>query len=136
MAVVVVLPGALQADHHDRHRRHGVEGDRLGLGAQRVDEGVVDDFDDHLAGRDRLDHLGADGAGAHLVGEGAHHVECHIGLEQRTAHLAQGFRHILLGQRAAARELVEDAGEAGGKAVEHGQRVISEGLALGVPVEA
>ncbi len=56
-----------------------------------------------------LQHLGADGARAHLVGERAHHLERDVGLEQRAADLAQGRVDVLLGQRAAARELVEDA---------------------------
>jgi hypothetical protein len=40
--VVVVLPGALQADHHDRDRRRGVEVDGLAVRAKRGDQFVVD----------------------------------------------------------------------------------------------
>ena len=47
----------------------GVEIDRLGIGAERLDQHVVDDLDDHLAGRHRFDDIGADGARAHLVDE-------------------------------------------------------------------
>ena len=57
----------------------GVEIDRVGVRAERLDQHVVDDLDDHLAGRDRLDHVGADGPVAHLVDKGAHHVERHVG---------------------------------------------------------
>ena len=52
--------GALQADHHDGDRRRGVEIDALAVGAERRDQLVVHDLDDHLAGRDRFDHLDAD----------------------------------------------------------------------------
>jgi hypothetical protein len=69
----------------------------------------VHDLDHHLAGRDRLEDLGADRARAHLVGERAHHVERHVGLEQRPAHLAQRGVHVFLGERAAAREGAQDA---------------------------
>ena len=99
----------LQPHHHDGHRRHGVEIDGAGLLAEHHDQLIVHDLHDHLAGRDRLQHLGADGVRAHLVGEGAHHLERDVRLEQRTADLAQGRVDVLLGQRAAARELVEDA---------------------------
>ena len=88
--------------------------------AQRLDQHVIDDLDDHLAGRDRLDDAGADRAVAHLVGEGAHHVERDVGLEQRAAHFAQRLVDVGLGERAAPRELVENAGELVGKALEHG----------------
>ena len=82
------------------------------LGAQHVDQLVMDDLDDHLAGLDRLQHRGADGLGAHLVGEGAHDVERHVGLEQRAAHLAQRRRDIRLRQRAAAGQAVQDGAKA------------------------
>ena len=114
------LAGALQADHHDGHRRADFQIDRLGFVAQGFDEDVVDDLDDHLAGRNRLDDIGADRAGLHLVGEGTDHVERHVGVEQSPAHLAQRLGDVGLGKRAAPRELVENAGELVGKALEHG----------------
>ena len=75
------------------------------FGAQHVDQFVMDDLDDHLAGLDRLQNLGANRLGAYLVGEGAHDIERHVGLEQRTAHLAQGGGDISLRQRAAAGQI-------------------------------
>ncbi len=113
------LAGALQAHHQDGHGRHRVERNRFGLGAERLDQRVVHDLHDHLAGGHRFHHLRADGARAQLVGEGTDHVERDIGLEQRAAHLAQRFADIRLGQGAAAGELIEDAGKSRGKAVEH-----------------
>ena len=106
------LAGALQADHHDDDRRRCVEVDGDTLGAEHLDQLVMDDLDDHLAGLDRLQHRGADGLLAHLVGEGPHHFERHVGLEQRTAHLAQRRRDISLGKRAAAGEAVQDGAKA------------------------
>jgi len=46
--------GALETDHHDRDRRHGIEVDGLAVGAQGRDQFVMDDLDHHLAGRNRL----------------------------------------------------------------------------------
>ena len=102
------LARALQADQHHHHRRRGGEVDALGVGAQHPHQLVMDDLDDHLAGRGRAHHLLADGFLLNGVGEVAHHVERDIGFEQRAAHLAHGFRHVGLGQRTLAGELVED----------------------------
>ena len=82
------------------------------LGAEHLDQLVMDDLDDHLAGLDRLEDLGADGLFAHLVGEGAHDFERHVGLEQRAANLAQRRRDIGLRQRAAAGQAVQDRAKA------------------------
>ena len=75
------LARALQADHHDDDRRRRVEVDGYAFRAQHVDQFVMDDLDDHLAGLDRLQHLGADRLGANLVGEGTHDVERDVGFD-------------------------------------------------------
>ena len=87
--------------------------------AERLDELVVHDLDDHLAGRDRLDDVDADRVLPHLLGERAHDVERDVGFEQRAAHLAQRRVDILLRQRAAPGQAVEDGAETFRKAVEH-----------------
>jgi hypothetical protein len=99
----------LQADHHDGDRRRGVEIDALAVGAQRGDELVVHDLDDHLAGRHRLHHLDADGLLFDVVGEGARHVERDVGLEQRAADFTQRRIDVGFAERAAASEAVENA---------------------------
>ena len=111
--------GALQADHHDGDRGGRVEIDRLGVGAERRDQLVVDDLDHHLAGRDRLDDLDADGALLDLLAERARHIECHVGLEQRAPNLAQRRVDVLLRKRAAPRQTVEDAAKPFRETVEH-----------------
>ena len=104
------LAGALQADHQDRHRRGGVEVDRdRAFAAQRLDHHVVDDLDDLLAGGDRGQHLGADGAFAHLGDEVAHHRQGDVGVQQRQADFPQRFGDVGLVQRAAGAEPVENA---------------------------
>ena len=67
------------------------------------------DLDDHLAGRDRLHHLDADGVFLHPVGEGARHVERDVGFQERTAHFAQGGIDVGFGERAAPRQAIENA---------------------------
>ena len=79
------------------------------VATQRFDQHVMDDLDHHLAGLDRLDDLGAHGAFLHLVDEGAHHFERHVGFKQGAAHFAHGHIDIGLRQRTAAGELVENA---------------------------
>ena len=122
------LAGALEADHHDRDRRRGIERDRVDGLAQRLDQHIVDDLDDHLAGRDRLDDVGADGPAAHLVDEALDHVERHVGLEQRAPNLAQGDVHVLLGERAALGQSIEDAGEFVAETFEHPDLIRQPGL--------
>ena len=80
--------------------------------AERLDQLVVHDLDDHLAGRHRLDELGADRLLLHLLGEGARHVERDVGFEQRAADLAQRLLDVGFAQRAAPRQLVENAAQA------------------------
>jgi hypothetical protein len=96
--------GALQTDHHDRHRRHGIEVDGLAVGTERGDQFVMDDLDHHLAGRDRLDDGGADRLLADAIGEISDNLERDVGFQQRAAHLAHRGIDVALGQRAAARQ--------------------------------
>ena len=113
--------GALQADHHDRNRRHRVEVDGLPFRAERGDQLVMDDLHHHLAGRDRLDDSRADRLLAHALGETAHHVERHVGLEQRAAHLAHRGVDVGLRQRAAACQPIENATKLFRQIVEQGR---------------
>ena len=92
---------------------------RLAVGAQRGDQLVVHDLDDHLAGRDRLHHLDADRLLLDVVGEGARHVERDVGLEQRPAHFAQRRVDVGFAERAAAGEAVENAAKLFRQVIEH-----------------
>src|SRR5262249_19846763 len=105
------LARALQADQHHRDRRRGVEVDRLRFAAERLDEGVVDDLDDHLAGPDRLDDGGADRLGARTVDKGAYDLERDVRLDERAPDLAHRSVDFLLREGAAAGQFVQYAGE-------------------------
>ncbi len=116
------LARALQADH--QHRGGGrvdLEGGGGGVAGEDVDELVVDDLDDLLAGGDRL----GDGLAAGLVVDSLDEIagdrERDVGLEQGDADLAQRGRDVLVGERALAGELVEDAGEPAAEGLEHGR---------------
>src|SRR5262249_9684561 len=113
------LARALQADHHDRHRRRGIEIDRLAARAEGVDQLVVNDLHHHLARRHRFDDFDPDGVALHLVDEGAHHVERDVGFEQGTPHFAQRGIDVRLGERAAPRQPIEDSAEPFGERIEH-----------------
>ena len=121
MAQVVVLPEPCRPTSMIATGGVRRKIDRLGVRAEHRDQLVVHDLDHHLAGRDRLDARSAPTAFAlHRVGERAHHVERHVGFEQRAPHLAHGLGDVALGQRTAPGELVEDAGQAIGQGLEHG----------------
>ena len=88
------LAGTLQADHQDRHGRYGVEIDRVGIGTEHGDEFVVDELDDHLAGRHRFQDFAADSLFPDLVDERLDDVQRHVGFKQRAADFAHGFRDV------------------------------------------
>ena len=113
------LARALKADHHHHRRRIDVDLELRRVRAERFDQLVVNDLDDHLAGRDRAQHLLADGALRHLVDEVARDRQSDIGLEQRDAHFTHRRTDVALVQRAAAAKLVEDAGEPVAQIVKH-----------------
>ena len=106
------LAGALQADHHHGNGRSCVQVNGGAIRAEHGDKLVIDDLDHHLAGRDRAQDFLADRLGLHLVDEVAHHIERDVRFEQRTAHLAHRLADVALGERAATRQLVENAGQA------------------------
>jgi hypothetical protein len=113
------LARALKADHHHHRRRSDVDMKLGRIGAEHVDEGVVDDLDDLLAGRDRLQDLLADRGFRHLVDEVAHDRQGDVGFEQGDPNLAHRAANVRLVERAAAAQAVEHAGKAVAQAVEH-----------------
>ena len=98
-----------------------LSGGRGGVAGEDVDELVVDDLDDLLARGDRF----GDGLAAGLVVDALDEIagdrERDVGLEQGDADLAQRGRDVLVGERALAGELVEDAGEPAAEGLEHGR---------------
>ena len=113
------LARALKADHHDHRRRSDRDLEPRFLGAEHLDERVMDDLDDLLAGGDRAQHLLADRFLRGSVDELADDREGDVGLEQGDSDLAHRRAHVGLGQRAAAAQPVEHTVEAIAQALEH-----------------
>ncbi len=79
----------------------------------------MNDLDDLLAGRHRLQHFLTNGAGAHLVDKGLGDRQRDIGLKQGAPHLAHGLVHVFLAQGAAPLEPGKNVAEAACKVLEH-----------------
>jgi len=80
---------------------------------------VVDDLDHHLARRHRADDVLADRLLAHRGDKVAHHRQRDIGLQQRDADFTHRGGDIVLAERAAAAQPVENPAETIAKCVEH-----------------
>ena len=110
---------ALQAGQQNDHGRLRAQVQRPDARAHQRDQLIVDEFDQHLAGRQALvellaDHLAADG-----VDEALDHRQRDIRLQQRHAHLAQGVGDVLLGEAPATAQALHDALQAFSQFVEH-----------------
>ncbi len=125
MAVVVVLPEPCSPTIMIGTGAERIEVDRLALRAECLNQLVVHELDHELAWRHRFDQLDADRVRLHLLGEGAHHLERYVGLEQGAAHFAQRRIDVGLGQRAAAREPVENAAKPFRQRVEHRSKYLN-----------
>jgi len=105
------LAGALQAaQHHDGGRLRG-DAQLLVLAAHELRELLVDDFDDHLGGRQALEHVGAHGAVGHALGEVLDDLVADVGLEKRQPYFAHGVPDVGLGEPPLAAQLFEGGGE-------------------------
>ena len=113
------LTGALEADHHDDGRRVDVDVQLGGFGAERLDQRIVDDLDDHLARSDRADDFLSDRPLGDLVDEVARHGQSDVRLEQRNAHFAHRRAHVGFRERAAPTKPVKNAAEPIAQTVEH-----------------
>ena len=72
-----------------------------GGAAERLDQLVVHDLDELLAGRQALRQLGADRALLHALDERAHDADVDVGFEQRDADLARDL--VDVASRSGAR---------------------------------
>ena len=109
------LARALQAGHQDDGRRMAAERQLRVAAAHERDELLVHDLHDLLRRREALHDLGAERALLDVRHELAHHLEVHVGLEQRQADLAHGGVDVLGGELAVALEALHDALEALGE---------------------
>ena len=115
------LAAALEADEHHHGGRLRLVAQLALLPAQQRHQLLVDDLHDLLAGSERLEHVGTDGALADAVDQGTGDLEVDVRLEEGETHLAHPQLDLLLGQAAAPGERLEDLTEAVGEGFEHGQ---------------
>ena len=98
---------AVEADHHDPARL--VELERFGVATEQRRQLVVEDFDDLLSRRDAAQHLLPERLLAHARDERLGHLEVHVRLQQREAHLTHRVGDVGLADRAVAPQVLEDA---------------------------
>ena len=96
-----------------------------------VDQLVVDDLDDLLAGRQALEDLVADGLLADARDEVLDDLEVDVRLEQREADLAHGGIDVGLADPAAAGQVAERLAQPLAEGVEHGPGQDSEVVVTG-----
>ena len=139
------LACALKTYHH--HNGGGLGGDlQLGAGAaHQVGELLVDDLNDHLGGRQGLQHVGANRFFGDLGNELLDHLVADVGLQQGQTDFPHGLLYVGLGQPSLAPQLFKGGRELFGQSFKcHGLLLLhqlgnvldlhSQGLQLGVVV--
>jgi len=121
------LARALQAGHQDDGGRLLAQVEGLGVAAQGLGQLLLHHLEELLARGQRLQDLGAEGAGLDLVDEVLDHRQGDVGLQQRHAQLAGGGIDLVFGEAALAANGLEDAGKARRKVIEHGERLAGFG---------
>ncbi len=97
------LTDALQTRHQNDRRRRRREIQLIVRRTHQLDELVIDEFHQRLAGREaRCDFL-PDRAHANALDEILHDAQRNVGFEQRRAHVAQRFVDVFIGQPRTAR---------------------------------
>ena len=91
----------------------------MALAAQHLDQLVVDDLDDLLAGLDAIEHVGSERALAHAGDEVLDDLEVDVRLEQGKANLAQRDVEVGLGDLGLATQAVGDRLQARRQGFEH-----------------
>jgi hypothetical protein len=115
------LPEPWRADHRD-HGRVAAEVEDPVAASEQLDELVVDDLHDLLAGVEALEDVLADRLLADGRDELLDDLEVDVGLEQREPDLAHGGIDVGLADPTPAGEVPEGLAQALAEGVEHGPR--------------
>ena len=111
----------MEADHQDRCRWVvNLQCARLAFALERVNQRVVDDLDDLLAGGDGFGDRLTRSLVFHGFDKIAGDGQGNIGLQQRNAYFAQCGFDVFLGQGTLFGEAVKNAGQAFGEILKHG----------------
>ena len=103
------LARTLQPDHHDDRGRGNVQIKLCRFAAQHFNQRIIDDLDDLLPRRDRLEHLRSNRLGRHTVHERADDWQSNVGLKQGNPYFAHGGAHVCLVQGTASAQAIKDA---------------------------
>ena len=101
------------------------------LASEHVDQLVMHDLDDLLAGLDSVEHVGADRLLAHAGNEGLDDLVVDIGLQQGKPDLAQGDVKVGLGDLGLATQAGGDGLQARRQGFEHSAITVRGGLTGG-----
>jgi hypothetical protein len=93
------------------------------FGAEEIDQFVVDDFDDLLAGLDAEEDVLAEGFFFDALDEIAGDFEIDVGVEQGQPDIAQSGANVFLGNFSEAAQVFEDALQLAAESIEHGGRL-------------
>ena len=113
------LARALQTGHQDHGGRHGGEIERVVVLAHQPGQFAMHHADQRLAGIQVADDFLAERGLLDLGDEFLDHRQRHVGFEQGHAHFAQGILDVALGQARLAAQVLDDAGKALCKIVQH-----------------
>ena len=117
------LAGPLEPDQHDDRRR--VRGRREAMGAaEELDQLVLDNLDDLLARRERLEHVLAERPRLDAVDERPYDLEVDVSLEERHPYLAERLLNVVLREPSVAAHPVEDALETSRERIKHAKPLV------------
>ena len=113
------LARALQTGQQDHGGRFCIQPERRVVLPHQLDEFLLDDLDQRLAGCQAEPDFARQRAQAHMFDEIPRHGQGHIGLQQGPAHLTQAGLDIVIGQAALAAQILDQAAELVGKGIKH-----------------
>ena len=102
-----------------------MRGRREAMGAaEELDQLVVDNLDDLLARRERLEHVLAERPRLDAVDERPYDLEVDVSLEERHPYLAERLLNVVLREPSVAAHPVEDALETSRERIKHAKPLV------------
>ena len=99
----------MQARHQNYYRGLGRQVDFFGFLANQLDQLLVNNAHQGLAGGQAVQHFLAQGLLLHLVDEFLDHGQGHVGFQQCEANFAQHFLRVGLGNAGFAFDIFDNA---------------------------
>ncbi len=111
------LAGALQAVEHDHRETGRRDRQPAYLVTQNIDQGLVHDLDDLLAGCQRAHDGAAFGFLGYFGNQVLDNLQMHVGFEQRQADLAHHRAEVLFADPSLAAHAADDCRQFSGQSV-------------------